>query len=179
MRLGVRLLLSFVMVSIIPIAFLVIGGLKTIAQLNELLMRKTNEETQKLFHELVQQKAYEVATLLGSVLEGHPEIDSVEEYRANPEIRQVAIQRVGKIGYTALVAPNGDVILHPDPSVEGRNMLLNPPRKLYPDFIALYKAALDSVAVSGYYTWPERDGTIKRKYPVSYTHLTLPTNREG
>ncbi|HDH97204.1 MAG TPA: PAS domain S-box protein, partial [Proteobacteria bacterium] len=168
MRLGVRLLLSFVMVSIIPIAFLVIGGLKTIAQLNELLMRKTNEETQKLFHELVQQKAYEVATLLGSVLEGHPEIDSVEEYRANPEIRQVAIQRVGKIGYTALVAPNGDVILHPDPSVEGRNMLLNPPRELYPDFIALYKAALDSVAVSGYYTWPERDGTIKRKYLATY-----------
>jgi len=171
MRLGIRLLFSFIMVSIIPIAFLVVGGLKTIIQLNELSISKTSEETEKFLHDMIQQKARDVATQIEISLKTHPELNSIEMYRAHPEFRSFAIQRVGKVGYTALVAPDGYVILHPDPTIEGQNMLTNPPRKLYPDFIELYKKALNSTAAHGYYTWPEQDGTIKRKYLATYkTH---------
>ena len=42
------------------------------------------------------------------------------------------------------------------------------------------KAALRSTAASGYAVHELQlpNGTMVREYPVSYTHLTLPTNRE-
>lgn len=167
MRLGLRLILVFVAVSIIPIIFMTVGGTSEIIRLNQTLMDTVAKETEKTLENIIRDTAKDVAHKLDEVLKNYPCSD-LKTLKENLFIRSIAVQKVLSTGYTAVVTPDGVVLFHPDPEIEGRNLLINPPRKLDIDFVELYKKALQSVSVHGYYRWTEPDGLIKRKFLATY-----------
>ena len=168
MRLGLRLVLLFMLVALIPDVLMLAGGLSEFIKLNQSLMDTATKETAIILEDVIKHRAKEIASKIEFFMKNYSGPTNIEYLRKDPGLRNIAIQRVFKTGYTAVEAPDGLVLFHPDPTIEGHNMLTDPPRKLDPNFVKLYEKALSSTTTSGYYNWTERDGTVKRKFLATY-----------
>ncbi|MBW2123316.1 MAG: HAMP domain-containing protein [Deltaproteobacteria bacterium] len=94
--------------------------------------------------------------------------------RANSELRRIAVQPVGKTGYTAVHDSKGINQFHKNPKIVGMN--LSKLSAKYPDFWRILEKSLSGDSY-GYYNWPEADGTVRSKYmyiaPVRGTDLRV------
>lgn len=101
----------------------------------------------------------------------------LEELNTNPEFRKIAIQKVGKTGYTVLfrITTEGQPLamwVHPNPKMIGVPLDAISKKIMGADYGRFHKILLPGLQgkrteVGGYYTWVEKDGSKRDKYLLS------------
>jgi len=128
-----RILLLGIVAGIIPlVSILLIFGLFSQGLLNDLHQSLTDLKARegqrleshqhKLVHQQVRQKALDVAQDIIHYVKNHPG-KTWEMIGRDPVFREVAVQPVGTVGETFLVAASGKtILLHREPSFEGKSL---------------------------------------------------------
>jgi HAMP domain-containing protein len=173
----------------ILVAFLIIGGMlflsvgplvsisglgsNSIKELGSASVRESTASLNKLGEKIIQEKAEGVAKQIEIYLESHPG-QSGALLANNPRLREIAVQRVGETGYTAVHNNRGINYYHVNPKIVGTN--LHALATKLPDFVKVMEAGLKEAA-GGYYDWKDVDGQIRPKYmfsaPVEGTNLIV------
>ena len=170
-------------------AFLIIGGMLFVSvgplvsirslgsnSLNELGSASVRESTaslNKLGEQIIREKAEGVAKQIEIHLEAHPGLSGAS-LANDPRLQEIAVQRVGQTGYTAVHNNKGVNYFHVNPKIVGID--LHSLADKLPDFVKVMEAGLHGAA-GGYYDWKDVDGTIRPKYmytaPVEGTNLVV------
>jgi len=154
------------------------GEMGYIVKQNSISMGETVVNTsiaalEDLGRRLLQQKAVDVAKEIELFFERHPDLE-VSECKGNEELRVIAIQRVGRTGYTMVYDRSYIVYFSANPNLVGANLhrVAGEP--------AHYWSILERSVVgeaSGYYDWEDEEGNIRAKYmycvPVEGTELVV------
>jgi PAS domain S-box-containing protein len=110
----------------------------------------------------IKQKAEDVARQVEIYLNAYPD-KTLKDLQNDPEFQKIAIQPVGKTGYTAISDYKNLVILfHPNKDLIG--VELESLSKNYPVMWELVKQAQGGNDVSGVYEFPDLNGVVKNKY---------------
>jgi HAMP domain-containing protein len=177
MKITPRLILSFLLVSVLPLAVIGYAGLRAMSYISSLAADESTAALTQLGEASIQQKALDVARQVDLYLQANPQFLALSpaEWSADSELFAIGVQPVGKTGYTAVYDSRGIVYLHANPKMIGRNM-----QELaadFPAFWAIYEASLDGTKVASYYDWMDADGVIRDKYmscvPVGDTFLRV------
>jgi len=96
----------------------------------------------------------------------------VEKLKNDAYLKSIAVQPVGRTGYTAVYTSEAMTIFHKNPKIVGLD--LHKLKTKFPNFWKIMKASLKGPA-SGYYNWKDIKGKIRKKYmycaPVVGTNL--------
>ena len=85
------------------------------------------------------------------------------ELQQNEEFKALAVQPVGKTGYTAVQDAHSAVnLFHKNPKIV--NMDLHKLEKKLPEFWAIMEESLGGKDSSGYYDWTDADGKTREKF---------------
>lgn len=173
----------------ILVAFLIIGGMlfvsvgpfvsisalgsNSLKELGSASVRESAASLNKLGEQIIQGKAESVAKQIGIYLESHPGLSGA--LLANdPRLREIAVQRVGETGYTAVHNKKGVNYFHVNPQIVGTN--LHGLADKLPNFVKVLDAGLHTAA-GGYYDWKDVDGKVRPKYmfsvPVEEANLVV------
>ncbi|PLX27973.1 hypothetical protein C0583_01930 [Candidatus Parcubacteria bacterium] len=167
------LLLSFVPLSIL--SFLLLNNLssmeKTALEKVEYMKNVAVEDSfnslDNLGAEMIKNQAILTKTLLDNYIENRPEI-TLDELVTSKEFQTLGVQSVGKKGYTVIVQIDIQRMLaHPNKEFLGLAMLdslrSNPKMD---DWWRVVEVTFNdhSKDTSGYYKWPEEDGSYSDKY---------------
>ncbi|MBW2574452.1 MAG: response regulator [Deltaproteobacteria bacterium] len=137
------------------INYAVYQGQKEQWQRSEAVMRKMAED-------FVRQKVLDVVLQLELYLQAHPEM-TVEYLQNDSKFREIAVQPVGKKGYTALHDVDTAINrFHKNSQTE--NLDLHSLSDKLPGFWAIMEASLDGRYSHGYYKWKDPDGEIRDKF---------------
>lgn len=174
---------DYLMVSLIPILLLVVfvtsGAWVAKTYLDGLIRdslaefnRSAELHLEQLGQKIVRSKARDVAQQIAIFLASHSNV-SITELQSVPEFERIAIQSVGKTGYTCLYeAGTGIMRFHPNERLINRNMHFL--AEDLPSWWTIFRPTLTGDECSGYYDWLEPDGTVRRKYmtmtPVPWQH---------
>jgi len=121
--------------------------------------------------DLIRHKAEDVAKQLNLVLRSVPWM-ALEDLQRDPNFRKVAVQRVGRTGYTMVYGTTSAVSrFHKDRKYENVNFRRF--SKNLPEFWEIIKSARRG-PVGGYYDWNDPDGIVRRKYMYAIP-LVVPT----
>ena len=141
------------------------GEMGYIVKQNSISMGETVVNTsiaalEDLGRRLLQQKAVDVAKEIELFFERHPDLE-VSECKGNEELRVIAIQRVGRTGYTMVYDRSYTVYFSANPNLVGANLhrVAGEP--------AHYWSILERSVVgeaSGYYDWEDEEGNVRSKY---------------
>jgi HAMP domain-containing protein len=192
---GLGLLQKLTLGIFVPIflAFLVIGGMlfvsihlgkvqflsirelgfDSLKQLGAASVKESTAALNRLGEKIIQEKAEGVAKQIEIYLESHPGMSGIS-LADNPRLQEIAVQRVGETGYTAVHDNRGINYFHVNPKIV-RTDLHKLGAKL-PDFVKILDEGLRRPA-SGYYDWSDVDGKVRAKYmyttPVQGTNLVV------
>jgi len=163
----------FALFFLVPIVLFVGAGYLYLLQLENLSSLITQESTKavtQLGEQIIAEKARSVAEQVRLFLLSHPNLKK-EEYNNDREFRQVAVQKVGLTGYTALYAvPDQNGVwrtwAHDNPKIISIDMstLKGPMGGNFGGFWKVFSSAKDGKESRGYYTWQEKDGSFRDKY---------------
>ncbi|MBN1792243.1 HAMP domain-containing protein [Candidatus Woesearchaeota archaeon] len=104
--------------------------------------------------------------LIELYIETHPEKTAADLIN-DTEFQSIGIQPVGKKGYTVVIqTKTQNMIAHPNPAMMGKDLLepLQNNEKMQDWWRVVEPTWKDNVDNSGYYHWPEADGTYSDKY---------------
>jgi two-component system sensor histidine kinase DegS len=133
----------------------------TSASLGEQAINDSTVHLNRLGEDIIKQKSRDVAKQVEMYLAARPEM-TIEQMRADQELRNIVVQPVGKTGYTTLIDPvEAIIIIHKFP---GQEKNLDPLKSTLPTFWNLLKSSAETTASAGYYDWLEVDGSINQKY---------------
>ncbi|MBM4340735.1 MAG: HAMP domain-containing protein [Deltaproteobacteria bacterium] len=180
---GFGLLPKLVLGVIIPIlvAFAIIGSLvfyswdigeyrftsiKDIGSesLKELSITSTKESKSSLDRageKTIREKAMDVAAQMEIFIQSRPSKMKREDVLRDPRLQEIAVQKVGETGYTAVHDTNAINHFHVNPQIVGTD--LHQLSEKFPAFWKILEASLKGPA-SGYYDWKDADGKIRPKY---------------
>jgi HAMP domain-containing protein len=173
----------------ILIAFLVIGimlfisvgpfvsikslGSAGLKELGSASVRESISSLNNLGEQIIQGKAEGVAKQIEIYLESHPGLTGAA-LTDDPRLQEIAVQRVGETGYTAVHNKKGINYFHVNPKIVGTD--LHGLAAKLPDFVKVLDAGLRGPA-GGYYNWKDVDGKVRPKYmfsaPVEGTNLVV------
>ncbi|MFH1951148.1 MAG: PAS domain S-box protein [Pseudomonadota bacterium] len=115
----------------------------------------------QMAQDYIRTKALDVALQLELYLHAHPEM-TVQDLQNDPGFREIAVQPVGKTGYTTVQdSETGINRFHKNPGIE--NLDLHSLADRLPEFRAIMKASLGGKYSHGYYRWKEADGEMRDK----------------
>ena len=144
--------------------------------LKELSMTSVNESKSslnRLGEKVIKEKAIDVAKQIEIFFKSRPKIKR-EDILKDPELKSIAVQKVGETGYTAVHDNKGINYFHVNPQIVGTDLHDLAPK--LPAFWKILEASLIGPA-SGYYDWKDADGKIRSKYmylvPVKDTDLIV------
>ena len=124
-------------------------------QRSEAVMRKMAED-------FIRQKVLDVVLQLELYLQAHPEM-TVEELQNDSKFREIAVQPVGKKGYTAVQDVDTAINrFHKNSKIE--NLDLHSLSDKLPEFWTIMEDSLDGRYSHGYYKWKEPNGKIRDKF---------------
>ncbi len=173
-RLGLRakMFLLFFMVPLLLMAGAGFFQLKGIKDMSVLITNESSHIVKDLAEQIIAEKARSVAAQVQLYLLAHPTLKK-EEFNNHHEFKEIAVQKVGQTGYTALYElPGEDGIwrtwAHVNPKIIGIDMskLKKPLGKYFPDFWKIYTGVRGNRPSKGYYNWKDRDGKIRPKFMV-------------
>ncbi|NOY70315.1 MAG: HAMP domain-containing protein [Deltaproteobacteria bacterium] len=166
----------FILFLIIPVTLMLISGYFTLTQIQSLATDITNESTKLVTEagkEQLLQKARDVALQCEIYLKAHPDLER-EDFSYDPEFNQIAVQNVGKSGYTCLVQEPDPVQgmgwaiwAHPNPNIIGIDDIDLIKKALGPYFEDFWKTITSCQGrreATGPYMWKDPDGKIRAKY---------------
>ena len=184
-KIGLRMKMAILFV-ILPIILMSGAAIFYMAQLNHLSRLLTDESSRivsQMAEGVIKEKARSVAAQVGLFLQAHPKLKK-EEFNKNQDFKKIAVQRVGKTGYSALYElPGPDGVwrtwAHPIQKIIGIDMstLKKSLGKNFPGFWRVYTAVKSGRESTGYYNWQDKDGKIRAKFmvctPVSGTRYVV------
>ena len=172
----------YLIVSIIPLIFLLIifvGGV-IIAQYNlaNLITNSTSDlnkdaenNLQQLGEKIIQTKARDVARQIEIYFRMHPNT-GIKKMRKDPLFMELAIQKVGTTGYTAVVeAHTGIFRVHPNSKLNDQE--LKSLAKKLPSWWKIVERGISGTETTGYYDWREPNGSIRQKF-LAVTPIKFP-----
>ena len=174
-RKGISLLTKLTIGILIPlvISFIVIGYIY-ILQIEEIKSIATEEGARSLNdlgEKMIKQKALDIAKQIEIFIRSHPHFSKEELYNS-PVLKAIAVQPVGRTGYTAVHDNKAINHFHKNPKIVG--MDLHTLSKKLPEFWSILEASLKGRS-RGYYNWKDADGVIRSKYmfctPIKGTDL--------
>jgi HAMP domain-containing protein len=175
----VPILIAFLIITVLlfvnvgPLVSIRALGSDSLKQLGAASVKESVASLNKMGEKIIQEKAEGVARQIEIYLEAHPGL-SEAALAGKPRLQEIAIQRVGETGYTAVHNNRGINIFHVNPKIVGTN-LHNLTGKL-PEFVKVMKEGLKT-ASGGYYQWTDVDGKVRPKYmfsaPVEGTNLIV------
>ncbi len=146
-----------------------IDGMKTVA------VSDSTSSLNALGESIIEQKAIDVAKQLEIYIKDHPTM-TVAQLQADPVFSALAVQPVGKTGYTAVT--DVDTLIcrfHASPKIV--NMDLHNLAKALPGFWSVMSRSQGGKEAMGYYDWLEPDNTTKQKY--MYIAIVNATTADG
>lgn len=170
---GIRFKL-FLLFSLLIVAFAA-QAYYLIVQLNKITDKFGAQGTviiKELAENAIMATAQSVAREAHIYLEAHPELQK-EQFMDNQRFKEIAIQKVGKNGYTALYEQGADgkwrTWVHTNPKIIAPNLddmakLEKPLGANFPGFWKVLTGVSASRPSTGYYQWQEKDGSFKDKY---------------
>lgn len=148
----------------------VVGEMK---KMSSVATEKGVQTLNELGERMIQEKARDVAHQIEIFIKSHPKL-KMPAFRANRELKEIAVQPVGKTGYTAVHDNKAINHFHINPKIVGLN--LRTLKKRFPDFWKILEASLQGDA-HGYYDWEDADGVVRPKYmfvtPIQGTNLRV------
>jgi len=169
--LGLRTKMA-VLFMIVPLLLMSISGFLTQRSMNTLTTDITTASTdivKKMAETSIAEIGKAVAAQCKLYLEANPNLKR-EDLASDPHFSKMAIQKVGRTGYTALSSVGPFTAwVHPNPKLHGVELskvikkLLG---KDYPQFARIIAPANrgKNVKSSGYYLWKDTDGQMREKY---------------
>ncbi|HUT69164.1 MAG TPA: HAMP domain-containing protein [Desulfatiglandales bacterium] len=171
---GIRTKLMFFLLVPLIVA-LVIGGyfsLKQMVDLSDLITHESLKIVSQMAEQEIADHARAVALQVSLYLANHPGLKK-ERFQQDVEFKEIAVQKVGSTGYTALHGvPDEKGVwrnwAHVNPKIVGIDMstLRKPMGKAFHGFWKIFSAGKDDKESSGYYTWQDADGRFRDKFMV-------------
>jgi len=171
---GIRTKLMFFLLVPLILALLVGGyfSLKQMVELSELITRENSKIVRQMAEQEIADHARAVALQVGLYLASHPGLKK-ERFQQDVEFKEIAVQKIGSTGYTALHGvPDENGIWrnwsHVNPKIVGIDMstLRKPMGKAFHGFWKVFSAGKEGKESSGYYTWQDADGRFRDKFMV-------------
>lgn len=176
MSIRVRLFLTFLVLTVLPLVILGTIYLQNIQNVGDLTVEESTELMKQLGEDAIQQKALDTAKQVALYLEAHPSLlTETDLLMKDAQLTTIAVQPVGKTGYTALYDDKGIVYFHINPALLGQDMHMF--ADTLPEFWSIFETSLDGTKVGSYYVWKEPDESFRDKYmecvPVEGTNLRV------
>jgi len=177
MKIMTRLILSFLLVALLPVAIVGYAGMRVIGTVSSMALNESTAALERSGEEAIHQQALSVARQIELYLQAHPELLTLpaKELEADKELAALAVQPVGKTGYTALYDSDAVTHFHTNPALIGAD--LHTLASTLPEFWRIMEASLSGTLVDGYYKWKEADGSFRDKYmscvPVGKTRFRV------
>jgi HAMP domain-containing protein len=171
-RLRDKMLVLFFLIPILLIIGTNMLFLKQMSNLSSFLTSESSDIVKALIEEKVGDTARKVAAECSLYLESHPGMTK-QDFMKNEQFKKISVQKVGKTGYSALYEkPGSDGIwrtwTHASPTIIGIDMSKLKPKlgKSWAGFWKVYIGVKKGGESRGYYTWFEKDGSLREKYMV-------------
>jgi HAMP domain-containing protein len=132
--------------------------------LKDLIVTSTKESKaslDRMGEKIIREKAVDVAAQMEIFIQSRPPRMKREEILKDPWLKEIAVQKVGETGYTAVHDTNAINHFHVNPQIVGTD--LHQLSERFPAFWRILEASLKGPA-SGYYDWKDADGKIRPKY---------------
>jgi nitrogen fixation/metabolism regulation signal transduction histidine kinase len=148
-------------------------GSNSLKDLSATTLKESKSSLNKLGEKIIREKAIDVATQMEVYTKARPKMKK-EDFIKDPDLKVIAVQKVGDTGYTAVHDNRGINHFHVNPQLVGTDLHALADR--LPAFWKILEASLSGPA-SGYYDWKDTDGKIRSKYmhlaPVKGTDLIV------
>jgi HAMP domain-containing protein len=151
-------------VSVGPFVSIKALGANSLKELGSASVKESAASLNKLGEQIIQAKAESVAKQIEIYLESHPGLSGAS-LTNDWRLREIAVQRVGETGYTAVHNNKGVNYFHVNPQIVGTD--LHGLASRLPDFVKVLDAGLQGAA-GGYYDWKDVDGQVRPKYMFSF-----------
>ncbi|MGD0234318.1 MAG: HAMP domain-containing protein [Syntrophorhabdales bacterium] len=168
-------ILLFVSLNLGPVRFTSIRdlGFNSLNELGASSLKESKALLNKLGEKMIQEKAQDVARQIEIYMKSRNQ-KSVATLASDSRLREIAVQKVGETGYTAVHDNRGINYFHVNPQIVGTD--LHALAAKLPDFVKIMDAGLRKPA-NGYYDWRDADGRIRPKYmftaPVEGTNAIV------
>jgi len=148
-------------------------GSEVLKELSVISVNESKSSLNRLGEKVIKEKAIDVAKQIEIFFKSRPKMKR-EDILKDPELKFIAVQKVGETGYTAVHDNKGINHFHVNPQIVGTDLHDLAPK--LPAFWKILEASLIGPA-SGYYDWKDADGRIRPKYmylvPVKDTDLIV------
>lgn len=134
--------------------------------MSQLAIQDSTNALLDLGETVVKNQAVATKQLVELYLKTHPDI-TAEELIADKDFQKIAIQPIGNKGYTTVVqTKTQNIIAHPNQSMMGKDLIenLKSNEKMQDWWRVVNVTWEENKDNSGYYKWPEADGTYSDKY---------------
>lgn len=149
-------------------------GSESLKELSATATRESKASLDRLGEKMIREKAIDVAAQMEVYIKSRPPKTKREDLLKDPLLKEIAVQKVGETGYTAVHDTNAINHFHVNPQIVGSDLRQLADR--FPAFWKILEASLKGPA-SGYYDWKDADGKIRPKYmylaPVKGTDLIV------
>lgn len=148
-------------------------GSESLKEVSTVSLKESKNSLDKLGELVIQDKALSVANQMEIFIKSHPKMKREDLFR-DPWVQEIAVQKVGETGYTAIHDSRGINYFHKNPQIVGTD--LHQLAEKLPAFWKILEKSLTGPA-SGYYEWKDADGKMRPKYmyltPVRDTDLIV------
>ncbi|OGP63405.1 MAG: hypothetical protein A2170_06740 [Deltaproteobacteria bacterium RBG_13_53_10] len=166
----IPIVLAFVIIGIMLFFSWNAGGIKvnslkgigsdSLTELSRISLEESKSSLDKLGEQIIKEKALDVASQIEIFIRSHPRMKK-EDLAKDPWLKEIAVQKVGETGYTAVHDDRGINYFHSNPQIMGTD--LHDLADKLPTFWKILEASLKGPA-SGTYDWKDADGKIRPKY---------------
>jgi HAMP domain-containing protein len=179
----IPIVLAFVIIGIMVFYNMNVGGIKInslkgigsdrLTELSKISLEESKNSLDKLGEQIIKEKALDVASQIEIFVKSHPRMKK-DDLVKDPWLKEIAVQKVGETGYTAVHDDRGINHFHSNPQIVGTD--LHDLADKLPKFWKILEASLKGPA-SGTYDWKDADGKTRPKYmylaPVKGTDLIV------
>ena len=166
----IPIVLAFVIIGIMLFYNMNVRGIKinslkgigsdSLTELSKISLEESKNSLDKLGEQIIKEKALDVASQIEIFIKSHPRMKK-DDLVKDPWLKEIAVQKVGETGYTAVHDDRGINYFHSNPQIVGTD--LHDLADKLPAFWKILEASLKGPA-SGTYDWKDADGKIRPKY---------------
>ena len=157
-----KLLTFSLCISLAPLGVIGFSAYRDMQALGSKLVSEGTGHLEDLGASIIENKAKDVARQLEIYIATHPNA-TARDLQSDPVFGDLAVQPVGKTGYTAVQdAATAVNLFHKNPKIV--NMDLHKLEAKLPEFWNIMEASLGGNESSGYYNWTDPDGSVRSKF---------------
>jgi HAMP domain-containing protein len=148
-------------------------GFNSLSELGSASLKESTASLNKLGEKMIQEKAQDVAKQIEIYMKSRSQ-KTLAKVANDPRLKEIAVQKVGETGYTAVHDNLGINYFHINPQIVETDLHALAPK--LPEFVKILDAGLEKPA-NGYYDWRDADGKVRPKYmftcPVEGTNAVV------